>query len=90
VARAGGEERPSAGANDGTSGAAAVAPSWLANLGVTLQPEIAALRGVAAGALLELLRESIMKQSAKPMAPSAGNTNNGSNGKSRHQEGTSR
>lgn len=90
VARVADDERPQAGANDGTNGAAETAPSWVANLGATFQPEIAALRGVAAGALLQLLCGSIMKQSSKPIARSAGDTNNGSNGKSRHQEGLSR
>jgi len=96
VARAAPLERPRAGTNDDANGTdagrspAATVPSWLANLGETFKPEITALRGVAVGALIEVAREVIMKQMAKPVAPSAGNTNNGSNGTSIHQQGTPR
>lgn len=89
-------KHPPAGANNGANGAdearlpAAAAPSWLANLGGTLQPEIAALRGIAVGALFEVVREIVTKQAARPMAPSVGNANNGSKGKLENRERTSR
>lgn len=82
--------------NDGTNGAdaarlsAATAPSWLAGLGNTFKPEITALRGVAVGMLVELVREIITKQAPKPMAQSVGDANNVSNGKLEGQRRTSR
>jgi hypothetical protein len=60
--------------------AAAASPSLFANLGGMFQPEIAALRGIAVGALLELVREVITKQESKPRVRPAGGAKNGGNG----------
>lgn len=79
VTRAAPSERPCAGASDDTNRAdagrspAAAAPSWLPNLGEAFKPEITALRGVAVGVLLQVVREAVMKQVAKPTPRSAGN-----------------
>jgi hypothetical protein len=76
-------KQPNAEANGGGNGAdgaqrsASEAPSWLANLGGTFQPEIAALRGVAVGAILEIAREAITKQVCKAMAQSVDDGNCG-------------
>ncbi len=78
VPRAAPPERPCAGANDDTNGAdvgrtpVAETPSRLASLGETFKPEITALRGAAVGTLLEVAREVIIKQVAKPTPSSAG------------------
>ena len=89
LARVADAEHPCAVANDGTNGADAArssAPGWLANLGGTFQPEIAALRGIALGTVLELVREAITKPAPKPM----GDANKGSNVTLEDQEGISR
>lgn len=89
-------EHPHAGANNGKDGAnaaplsAATAPSWLANLGNTFQPEVAALRGIAGGALFELVRELIAKQAARPAEPPVRGANNGSKDRPQGQDKTSR
>ena len=80
-------EHPNSGANDETNEAdsaqfsAAATSNWLANLGDSLQPEIAQLKGMVIGALLELVREVITKQVHRPMERSTGDVNNGFNGK---------
>ncbi|MBI5091870.1 MAG: hypothetical protein HZB26_05420 [Candidatus Hydrogenedentes bacterium] len=63
---------------------AVATPSWLANLGETFQPEIAELRGIVIGALLELARDIITKKAPQPMERSAGNGKPGSNGDARN------
>ena len=86
-ARVAAAEHQYSGAKDATNGAdtarptAAPAPSWLANLGDTFQPEIAELKGIVLGALLELVREIVTKQVSRPMERSVGDANHGSNGK---------
>ncbi len=70
--------RPCAGANDDANGAgagrtpAAAVPSWLAKGGEMFKPEINALRGVAVGVLLEVVRGAIMNPVAKPARSPAG------------------
>lgn len=49
----------------------AAPPGWLAHAGETFKPEIAALRGVAVGTLLGVIREAVTKQAAKPTPGSA-------------------
>jgi ElaB/YqjD/DUF883 family membrane-anchored ribosome-binding protein len=77
-------EHPFTRASNGTEGAdltrhrAVAAPGWLANLGVTFQPEIAELKGIFLGSLLELVRETVTKQVSKSMARPVSDRNNGS------------
>ncbi len=75
------------GGANGANGARipAAAPSWLANLGNKFEPEIAELKGIVIGALLELVREIVTKQVYRPMERTAGDSNNGS----QRQAGTS-
>jgi hypothetical protein len=79
-------EPPCSGTNGGMNGEkaarliAAAPPGWLVHWGSTFQPEITALRGVAAGVLLELLREVITKPAPRPKAQQAADPKNGSNG----------
>jgi len=59
--------------------AAVAAPGWLAKLSDTFQPEIAELKGIVLGSVLELVREIVTKQVSKSMEPPVGDRNNGSN-----------
>ena len=61
---------------------APIAPSWLANLGEAFQPEIAELRGLVLGGLIEFVREMIAKQAARPKDRNTAGSHNGHNGKS--------
>lgn len=76
-------EHPHTGVNGGANGAdaarfsAQAAPCWLASLGNTFQPEIAALRGAAVGVLLEVIRERIAKPEPRTMPRPAGDANSG-------------
>jgi ElaB/YqjD/DUF883 family membrane-anchored ribosome-binding protein len=72
------DAEPHNGANetDAAKLSEAAAPSWLANLGGAFQPEIAALRGFAVGALFEVAREIIAKQAQKPTDPPVGESKN--------------
>jgi hypothetical protein len=78
------EEHPYTRVGDGRNGgdsirhAAVAAPGWLANLGNTFQPEIAELKGIVLGSLLELVREIVTKQVSKSMERPVGDRNNGS------------
>lgn len=84
VARVDPGEHPYAGDSDdlhdvGASRHTAVAaPGWLANLGVTFQPEIAELKGIFLGSLLALVRETVTKQVSKSTARPVSDGNNGS------------
>lgn len=63
---------------DSTRHAAVVAPGWLAKLSDTFQPEIAELKGILLGSVLELVREIVTKRVSKSMEQSVGDRNNGS------------
>lgn len=60
---------------------AAAGPGWLVSMGSRFQPEITALRGIAMGALLELVREIVTKPAPRPAVRPAADAHKGSNGK---------
>jgi hypothetical protein len=81
--RAADDEPPRTGANNGTNAArlSAAVPGWGAKWGGRFQPEISALRGVAVGALLELVRDFVTKPAPQPAAGTVRQADKGSNGK---------
>ena len=93
LARADPDEHPHTRVSDGSNGkdatrpATGASPSWLANLGGTFQPEIAELKGIVLGSLIELVREVVTKQVSKSMARPVGARNNGSNSSSGQASG---
>ena len=77
---------PSLGSKAGTNGSKAAqppavsAPSWLANLGDSFQPELAELKGILIGALFGLVREIVTNHPPKPVEQPRGNAISGDNG----------
>ena len=86
-ARAAAAESPGTGTNGGMNEAdaarliAEAGPGWLALWGGRFQPEITALRGIAVGALLELVREVVTKAASKSAAKLPEVTNKGAKGR---------
>jgi len=69
-------------ASDGVRGPRAATPNWFANLNETFQPEIAELRGIVIGGLIELVREMLVKQAKRPIERDPVSSHNGRDGAS--------